>query len=110
MKAFNDKPQKSHKEISNYINLLANFNSNPEAINYIGNTLLDLGVFLDNQTEWDKGQVELVQKEIKDILNEASESERIEMGTFDPIFNLAKIKNIIDFLKEKLQESESSNS
>lgn len=107
MKAFNDKPQKSHKEISNYINLLANFNSNPEAINYIGNTLLDLGVFLDNQTEWDKGQVELVQKEIKDILNEASESERIEMGTFDPIFNLAKIKNIIDFLKEKLQESES---
>lgn len=110
MKAFNDKPQKSHKEISNYINLLANFNSNPEAINYIGNTLLDLGVFLDNQTEWDKGQVELVQKEIKDILNEASESERIEMGTFDPIFNLAKIKNIIDFLKEKLLESESSNS
>ena len=110
MKAFNDKPQKSHKEISNYINLLANFNSNPEAINYIGNTLLDLGVFLDNQTEWDKGQEELVQKEIKDILNEASESERIEMGTFDPIFNLAKIKNIIDFLKEKLQESESSNS
>lgn len=110
MKAFNDKPQKSHKEISNYINLLANFNSNPEAINYIGNTLLDLGVFLDNQTEWDKGQVELVQKEIKDILNEASESERIEMGTFDPIFNLAKIKNIIGFLKEKLQESESSNS
>ena len=67
-------------------------------------------MFLDNQTEWDKGQVELVQKEIKDILNEASESERIEMGTFDPIFNLAKIKNIIDFLKEKLQESESSNS
>lgn len=110
MKAFNDKPQKSHKEISNYINLLAKFNSNPEAINYIGNTLLDLGVFLDNQTEWDKGQVELVQKEIKDILNEASENERIEMGTFDPIFNLAKIKNIIDFLKEKLQESESSNS
>lgn len=92
MKAFNDKPQKSHKEISNYINLLANFNSNPEAINYIGNTLLDLGVFLDNQTEWDKGQVELVQKEIKDILNEASESERIEMGTFDPIFILQKLR------------------
>ena len=110
MKAFNDKPQKSHKEISNYINLLANFNSNPEAINYIGNTLLDLGVFLDNQTEWDKGQVELVQKEIKDILNEASESERIEMGTFDPIFNLSKIMNLIDFLKDKLQEAENSNS
>lgn len=110
MKTFNNTLQKSQKKISNYINLLANFNSNPEAINYIGNTLLDLGVFLDNQTEWDKGQVELVQKEIKYILNEASESERIEMGTFDPIFNLAKIKNIIDFLKDKLQEPESSNS
>ena len=72
--------------------------------------MLDLGVFLDNQTEWDKGQVELVQKEIKDILNEASESKRIKMGVFVPIFNLAKINNIIDFLKDKLQEPESSNS
>lgn len=110
MMAFNDMPQKSHEKISDYINLLSNFNSNPEAINYIGNTLLDLGVFLDNQTEWDKGQVELVQKEIKDILNEASESKRIKMGVFVPIFNLAKINNIIDFLKDKLQEPESSNS
>lgn len=110
MMAFNDMPQKSHEKISDYINLLSNFNSNPEAINYIGNTLLDLGVFLDNQTEWDKGQVELVQKEIKDILNEASESKRIKMGVFVPIFNLAKINNIIGFLKDKLQEPESSNS
>lgn len=110
MMAFNDMPQKSHEKISDYINLLSNFNSNPEAINYIGNTLLDLGVFLDNQTEWDKGQVELVQKEIKDILNEASESKRIKMGVFVPIFNLAKINNIIDFLKDRLQEPESSNS
>lgn len=110
MKAFNDKPQKSHDEISNYIRLLSNFNSNPEAINYIGQTLLSLRVFLGNHIEWDKEQVEIAQKEIEDILNEASESERIEMGTFDPIFNLSKIMNLIDFLKDKLQEAENSNS
>lgn len=110
MKVFNDMPQKSHEEISNYIRLLSNFNSNPEAINYIGNTLLSLRVFLGNHTEWDKEQVEIAQKEIEDILNEASESERIEMGTFDPIFNLSKIMNLIDFLKDKLQEAENSNS
>lgn len=110
MKAFNDMPQKSNEEISNYIRLLSNFNSNPESINYIGQTLLSLRVFLGNHTEWDKEQVEIAQEEIEDILNEASESERIEMGTFDPIFNLSKIMNLIDFLKDKLQEAENSNS
>ena len=45
MEVFNNVPQKSHEEISNYIRLLSNFNSNPEAINYIGQTLLSLRVF-----------------------------------------------------------------
>ncbi len=106
MEVFNNMPQKSHEEISNYIRLLSNFNSNPEAINYIGQTLLSLRVFLANHTEWDKKQVEIAQKEIEDILNEASESERVEMGTFDPIFNLSKIMKLIDFLNAKLQESQ----
>lgn len=105
MEVFNNMPQKSHEEISNYIRLLSNFNSNPEAINYIGQTLLSLRVFLGNHIEWDKEQVEIAQKEIEDILNEASESERAEMGTFNPIFNLSKIMKLIDFLNTKLQES-----
>lgn len=104
MDAPNNMPQKSYEEISKYIKLLSNFNSNPEAINYIGETLLSLRVFLDNHTEWDKEQVEIAQKEIEDILNEASESERIEMGTVNPIFNLSKIMRLIDFLNTKLQE------
>lgn len=98
-------PQKSVEEISNYIKLLSNFNSNPEATNYIGQTLLSLRVFLGNQDEWDKKQVEAAQKEIEDILNEASESERVEIGAFDPIFNLSKIMGLIDFLNAKLHES-----
>lgn len=109
MQAFNNMPQKSYEEISKYIRLLSNFNSNPEAINYIGETLLSLRVFLSNHTEWDKEQVEIAQKEIEDILNEASESERVEMGTFDPIFNLSKIMRLIDFLNTKLQEIKTIN-
>lgn len=105
MEVCNSIPQKSVEEISNYIKLLSNFNSNPEATNYIGQTLLSLRVFLSNQDEWDKKQVEAAQKEIKDILNEASESERVEIGAFDPIFNLSKIMGLIDFLNAKLHES-----
>lgn len=105
----NDIPQKSRDEISEYIKLLSDFNSNPESINYIGQTLLSLRVYLANQTEWDKEQVKNAQKEIEDILSEASESERVEMGAFDPIFNLSKIMRLIDFLNTKLQEVKTSN-
>lgn len=105
MELCNSIPQKSLNEITNYIKLLSDFNSNPEAINYIGQTLLSLRVFLGNQTGWDKKEVETAQKEIEDILNEASESERAEMGAFDPIFNLSKIMRLIDFLNAKIQEN-----
>lgn len=104
MEIVNDNPQKSHDEISEYIKLLSDFNSNPESINYIGQTLLSLRVYLANQTEWDKEQVKNAQKEIEDILSEASVSERVDMGAFDPIFNLSKIMKLIDFLNTKLQE------
>lgn len=109
MEIYNNIHQKSNEEISKYIKLLSNFGSNPESVNYIGQTLLGLRVFLGNQTEWDKDQVKIAQKEIEDILNEASESERVEMGTFDPIFNLSKIMGLIDFLNMKLQELKASN-
>lgn len=98
--------RKSHREISEYIRRLSEFNSNPEALNYIGETLLSLRVFLGNQAEWDREQVKIAQKIIKEILDEASESDRIEMGAFDPIFNLSKIRELIDFLIIKLEEVE----
>ncbi len=101
----NNIPQNSSNEISKFIRLLSDFNSNPEATNYIGQTLLSLRVFLGKQTEWDKKQIENAQKEIEDILKEASESERVDMGTFDPIFNLSKIMKLIDFLNSKLEGS-----
>lgn len=109
MEVFNNMPQKSYEEISRYIKLLSNFNSNPEAKNYIGETLLSLRVFLCNHAEWNKEQVEIAQKEIEDILNEAFESERVEMSTFDPIFNVSKIMRLIDFLNTKLQEIKTIN-
>lgn len=104
MEISNRVPSKSLKDISKYIKLLSNFNSNPEAVNYIGQTLLSLRVFLNNQVEWDREQVKGVQEEIEDILNEASESARVEMGAFDPVFNLSKIMGIIDFLNTKLYD------
>ncbi len=70
--------------------------------------LLSLRVFLGNQNGWDEGQIEMAQEEIEDILEEASECKRAEMGTFDPIFNLSKIMRLIDFLKGKLQEDKIS--
>ena len=103
----NSVQQEQFKEISNYIKLLSNFNSNPESINYIGQTLLSLRVFLGKQIGWDKKQVETAQKDIEKILEEASESERVEMGTFDPIFNLSRIMRLIDFLNSKLKENQS---
>ena len=109
MEVFNNMPQKSHEEISKYIRLLSDFNSNPEAINYIGQTLLSLRVLLGNHPEWDKEQVEIAQNEIEDILNEASESGRAEMGAFDPVFNLSKIMKLIDFLNAQLQECQIKN-
>lgn len=101
MEIFNSIPQNPQEEISEYIKLLSDFYSNPESINYIGQTLLSLRVFLSNQSEWDKEQVEVAQNKIKEILNEAYESERVEMGALDPIFNLSKIMWLIDFLNDK---------
>lgn len=106
---YKDAPKKVSEEISKYIKRLSDFDSNPESINYIGQTLLSLRVFLDEQTEWDKEQIKIAQKEIKNILNEASESDRIEIGTLAPIFNLSKIMKLIDFLNAKLQEEKMRN-
>lgn len=79
------------RQIQNYINELANFNSNPESINYIGETLVGISVFLSNQHTLNNNDVNRVQNLIKEILQEASEEEITDMGSFDPIFNLSKI-------------------
>lgn len=61
-------------------------------------------MFLDEQTEWDEKQIQIAQKEIKDILNEVSESSRTEEEGFDPIFSISKIMKLIDILNAKLHE------
>lgn len=101
MEALDDISQNSQEKLSEYIKLLSDFNSNPETSNYMGQALLRLRVFLSNQIDWDKEQVEIAQNKIKEILDEASESERIESG-FAPIFNISKIMWLIDFLNTKL--------
>lgn len=103
----NDTSKKFHGQISEYIRSLSQFHSNPESINYIGQTLLSLRVFLNSQNnKWDKKEVKMAQKEIEDILEEASESKRMELGVFEPVFNLSKISKLIDFLNTKLQDTE----
>ena len=99
----NNTPAQKSEEISKYIRLLSDFNSNPESVNYIGQTLISLRVFLDEQTEWDQKQIQIAQEEIKDILNEVSESGRRKVEGLDPYFNLSKIMNLIDILNAKLR-------
>lgn len=92
------KSSKEDREIKKYIHELSNFNSNPEAVNYIGETLVGISVFLYNQNIINSNDVEHAQKLIKEILQEASEDERTKMGTFDPIFNLSKILELTTIL------------
>lgn len=66
------------------------YNEESETIKYGTNGMKDVTADRMLVQQKKKEQVEIAQKEIEDILNEATESERIEMGTFDPIFELVK--------------------
>ena len=77
---------------------LSNFNSNPEAINYIGQTLIEASVFLesyDTELETDKNRAISLTDE---IIAEATTDERHLQGNFDPIFNLQKINNLLKIM------------
>ena len=85
-------------KINELIHELSNFNSNPEAINYIGQTLIETNVFLesyDTELESDKNRAISL---IEEIIAEATTDERHLQGTFDPIFNLQKINNLLKIM------------
>ncbi len=82
---------------------LTDFNSNPESINYIGQTLMEIDEFLFEQSTLDAEDEDCAHKLIEEILQEASEDERTKMGVFDPIFNLDKIRKLKAILRKGLK-------
>lgn len=103
VKAVKTKTSKENREFQKYIKGLASFNSNPEAINYIGETLVGISVFLSNQHTLHNDDVDRAQNLIKEILQEASEDERTDMGAFDPIFNLSKILELTTIMQKGIK-------
>lgn len=86
-----------------YIRGLTDFNSNPESINYIGQTLLEIDEFLWEQSTLDTEDANCAKKLIEEILQEVSEDDRTKMGEFDPIFNLKKIRELKAILRKGLK-------
>lgn len=97
------KISKENRKFQNYVEELASFNSNPEAIDYIGKTLVGISVFLSNQHTLHNDDVDRAQNLIKEILQEASEDERTDMGAFDPIFNLSKILELTTIMQKGIK-------
>lgn len=100
VKAVNSKTSRENREFQKYISRLSSFNSNPEAINYIGESLIGISVFLANQHTLHNDDVNHAQKLIKDILREASEDDRTEIGVLDSVFNLSKVLELVTILQK----------
>lgn len=82
------------KRIDSIIHDLANFHSNPEGIYYIGQTLIECDVFLDDHGINDKAS-EL----ITDLIDEIDNDERRKEGLFDPIVSVGKVRHLIRRLR-----------
>ena len=89
---------KNQKKLESLIHELSNFNSNPEAINYIGQTLIDANAFLTTEKVLSQNDLALATRLIDEVLAEAASDDRPQQGTFDPIFNLHKINRLIKVL------------
>lgn len=92
-------------KLNELIHELSDFNSNPEAINYIGQILIDTNVFLasyDTELKSDKSRAISL---VDEIIEEATTDERHLLGTFAPIFNLQKINSLLKIMI-KFQENE----
>ena len=87
-------------QLKKYIEKFSDFDSNPESINYIGESLISASVFLSMQNQLSQEDTKTAQILIKEILQEVSESERINMGVFAPIFNLSKIYDLINIFQK----------
>ena len=77
------------------IHALANFNSNPEAINYIGQTLVECDTFLDDYRIEDEATCL-----IDDLIEEIDTDERRKEGLFDPVISIGKVRKLIRRLRE----------
>jgi len=86
------------QEIAEHIKNLTVFNSNPEALNYIGQTLLEVDLFVKTSDFVSIEDKAIIKALIGEILDEASEDGRLEMGALEPYFNLPKIRKLVDIL------------
>jgi hypothetical protein len=83
------------REIDNLIRALANFNSNPEAIYYIGQTLVECDTFLDDYRINDEAT-----NLIDDLIEEIDTDERRKEGLFDPVISVGKVRKLIHRLRD----------
>ena len=94
------------RKIDALICALANFNSNPEGIFYIGQTLIECDVFLDDYHINDEAT-----NLIESLIAEIDTDERHEMGLFDPVISVGKVRKLIgrlrDIRKRFIQPAES---
>jgi len=83
------------RAIDNLIRALANFNSNPEAIYYIGQTLVECDTFLDDYRINDEAT-----SLIDDLIEEIDTDERRKEGLFDPVISVGKVRKLIRRFRE----------
>jgi hypothetical protein len=84
------------RQADNLIHALANFQSNPEGIYYIGQTLVACEVFLDDHGIADPQ----ARKLIDEISAELDNDERRSEGMFDPVISDRKVRGLIRRLRD----------
>lgn len=90
----NQQIDKDIRELSDLIRSLENFNSNPEAIYYIGQTLVRCDSFLeDNGITGEPLDLTL------SLIQEMDNDTRKEEGLFDPVLSISKINRLKRSLK-----------
>jgi hypothetical protein len=86
--------QEDIRVLDDLINSLENFNSNPEAIYYIGQTLVRCDSYLE-----DNGVVGEPMELTLALIDEMDNDERKDMGLFDPVLSISKINKLKRCLK-----------
>lgn len=82
------------KVLDDLIDSLENFNSNPEGIYYIGQTLVRCDSYLE-----DNGIVGEPMELTLALIEEMDNDERKDMGVFDPVLSISKINKLKRCLK-----------
>lgn len=70
----------------------------------MGQTLIELKVFLNQKVDWNQTEIEDIQALIQDILSKAFGDEYVRIIGKSPVFDLAKVSEIIDFLSTKMHK------